>query len=82
MNGFTRNAEHDFNSWKWSHLASGVASSEIWGEQKFDFRRITLFCLENASQSTKSLYFLNIWGAHGPFGPPGYGYASGLELLQ
>ena len=34
----------------------------------FDCRRITLFCLENASQSTKWLFFKN-FGGHGPFAP-------------
>jgi len=40
----------------------------ILGEQHY-------FVWKNASQSTKWLYFLNIWGRHGPFGPPpGYAY--------
>ena len=34
------------------YASSGVASPEIGGGM-FDFRRITLFCLENGSQSTK-----------------------------
>jgi len=34
----------------------------------FDCRRITLFCLENASQSTKWLFSKN-FGGHGPFAP-------------
>jgi len=40
----------------------------------FGIRRITLSCWENASRSTKSLYFPKIWGGHGPFDPPGYAY--------
>ena len=53
---------------------SGVASPKIWGQKlwggnMFDFRRITLFCLENASQSTKCQCFLKIWGAW-PLWPP------------
>ena len=40
------------------------------GAKMLDFRRIALFCLKNASQSTKWLYFLKMWGGHGPFDLP------------
>ena len=40
----------------------------------FGFRRITLFCLENVSQSTKLLYFPKIWGAWTLWPPTGYAY--------
>jgi len=53
---------------------SVIASPKIWrcakwlilGEKHY-------FVWENASQSTKWLHVLNVWG-HGPFGSPGYAY--------
>jgi len=62
---------------------SGVTSSEILGGQKiwvgkmFDFRRITLFCLEKRfSKHKMTVFSKNLVGGHGSFGPPGYAYAS------
>jgi len=40
----------------------------------FDFRRITLFCLEKRLSKHKITLFSKIWGWLGPFGPPGYVY--------
>jgi len=54
---------------------SGVASSKIWeGGKMFDFRRITLFCLEKRLSEQKMSIFSKHLGGHGPFGPPGYAY--------
>jgi len=44
----------------------------ILGEQHY-------FAWKNASQSTKCLYFLKIFGGHGFFGPPGYAYGLKTE---
>jgi len=46
---------------------SGVASPKIWGDKKFrggkmfDFRRITLFCLEKRLSKHKMTMFSKIW---------------------
>ena len=36
----------------------------------FDFRRITLFCLEKRLSKHKMTIFSKIFGEDGPFGPP------------
>jgi len=41
----------------------------------FNFRRITLFCLEKRLSKTKRTIFSKHFGGHDPFGPPGYAYA-------
>jgi len=58
-----------------SHNIRGVASLKIRGRAKmFDFRRITLFCLEKRLSKHKITIFCG--GCHGPFVPhPGYAYA-------
>ena len=43
------------------HPAQKLWGQKIWLYKMFDFRRITLFCLENASARIKWLYFLKIW---------------------
>jgi len=51
--------------------SSGVASPEIWGGGKmFDFRRITLFCLEKRFSKNKMTIFSKNLGGHGPIDPP------------
>ena len=41
----------------------------------FDFRRITLFCLEKRlSKHKMTIFSKNFGGGHGPFGHPGYAY--------
>jgi len=58
---------------------SGVASPKIWGGAKmFDFRRITLSCLEKRLSKHKMTIFSKNLGGHGPFGPPP-GYAYGVN---
>jgi len=62
--------------------SSGVASPKIcgWGQtiwgwgKMFDFRRITLFCLEKRLSNHKMTMFSKHLVGHGPFGPPGYTY--------
>jgi len=63
--------------------SSGVDSPKIWGESKilggakmFDFRRITLFCLEKRFSKQKiTIFSKNLGRVHGPFAPPpGYAY--------
>jgi len=61
--------------------ASGVARPEIWGEAKnlvggkmFDFKRITLFCLEKRLSKHKMTIFSKNLRGLGPFGPAGYAY--------
>jgi len=47
----------------------------------FDFRRITLFCLEKRlSKHKMAVFSKNFLGGHGPFGPPGYDYGSNTDL--
>jgi len=60
------------------HLHSVVASPEIfWGAKMFDFRRITLFCLEKRfSKHKMSIFSKNLGEAMAPLAPPGYAYAS------
>jgi len=40
----------------------------------FDFRRITLFCLEKCLSKHKMTMFSKNVGGHGHFGPPDYAY--------
>jgi len=42
----------------------------------FDFRRITLFCLEKRLSRHKMTIFSKILGGYGPSSPPGYAYES------
>jgi len=42
----------------------------------FDFRRITLFCLEKRLSKHKMTIYSKHLGGHGPFGPHGYAYGS------
>ena len=42
----------------------------LWGAKKFDFRRITLFCLEKRLSEHKMTIFSKKLGGHGPFAPP------------
>jgi len=49
-------------------------AQKVWGAKMFDFRRITLFCLEKRLPKHKmTMFSKNCWG-HGLFGPPGYAY--------
>ena len=53
------------------HSLSGVASPKTWvGGKMFDFRRITLFCLEKRLSKHKMTIFSKNLGGHGPFSPP------------
>jgi len=41
-----------------------------WGGKEYDFRLITLFCLEKClSKHKRTIYLTKIWGDHGPFAP-------------
>jgi len=44
------------------------------GGKIFDFRRITLFCLEKCLSKHKMTICSKNWGGHSPFGPPRYAY--------
>jgi len=63
---------------------SGVASPKIWGEAKnvggakmFDFRRITLFCLEKRlSKHKMTIFFKDFLGGMALFAPPAYAYCA------
>ena len=47
----------------------------------FDFRRITLFCLEKRLPKHKmSIFYKNSGGGHGSFGPPGYAYGWARQI--
>ena len=52
--------------------SSGVASPKLFlGGKVYDFRRITLFCLEKRLSKHKMTIFSKIFfGGNGPFGPP------------
>ena len=49
--------------------SSGVAYPKILGIKMFNFRRITLFCLEKRLSKHKWLYFLKILGGMAPLVP-------------
>jgi len=49
---------------------SGVASPKILGGKMFDFRRITLFCLEKRLSKHKMTIFSKIFGGPRPLSPP------------
>jgi len=52
-------------------VSSGVASPHNFGKAKiFDFREITLFCLEKRLSKHKMAIFSKHFGGHGPFGSP------------
>ena len=62
---------------------SGVAKPKFWGGPKkfwgakiFEFRRATAFLWDTASQSTKWLDMLKIWGGMVSWAPHGYDYDS------
>jgi len=61
------------------NVGSSVASPKI-GDQKFggvkifDFRRITLFCLEYHLSKHKMTICSENFGENGPLGPPGHAY--------
>jgi len=42
----------------------------FWGAKVYDFRRITLFCLEKRLSKHKMTIFSKNLGGHGLFGPP------------
>jgi len=63
-------------------LISGVASPRIWGGQMFDFRRITLFCLEKRFFKHKMTMFSKIWGVMAPLAPPVYAYGTHSSFRQ
>ena len=49
---------------------------KIWGAKMFDFRRITLFCLEKRLSKHKITTFSkNLRGGMTLLAPPGYAYA-------
>ena len=55
---------------------SAVDSSAIWGAKIFDFRRITLFCLDKRFSKHKMTIFSKNLGGLWPLWPPlGYAYA-------
>jgi len=62
--------------------SSGVASPRIWGGKMFDFRRITLFCLEKPLSKHRMTIFSRNLGGYGPFGPPGYAYGAKSRLVD
>jgi len=45
------------------------------GAKMFDFRRITLFCLEKRLSQHKMTIFSKSWGGIAPLPPTGYAYA-------
>jgi len=57
--------------------AQKFGGKQFWGAKIFDFRRKTLFCFKNASQSTNLLYFLTILGGIAPLSPTGYAFVRG-----
>jgi len=51
----------------------------LWGGIMFDFRRITLFCLEKRlSKHKMTMFSKNLVGGMAPLAPPGYAYAMNL----
>jgi len=66
-------------------MLSGVASPKIWVGQKFwgakmfDFRRITLFCMEKRFSKHKIYIFQKFWGSMAPLG---YAYGNASTSLK
>jgi len=67
-------------------VISGVGSPKIWGGGKnflgtnmFDFRRITLFCLEKRLSKHKMTKLFSIWGPWPLWSPP---TASPMEVIK
>jgi len=56
--------------WNYMLETSGVASPEILGGKMFDFRRITLFCLEKHLSKHKMTIFSKNLGRAWPLRPP------------
>jgi len=48
----------------------------------FDFKRITLFCLEKRLSKHKMTIFSIKLGGHGPFAPPGYACEASVLVLS
>ena len=67
-----------FQIGKYIPLGSGVVSPKIWGGAKmFDFRRITLFCVEKRlSKQKMTVFSKNLAGARLLWPPPGYAHYS------
>jgi len=61
-------------------MASGVASPKLWGDKIFDFRRITLFCLEKRLSKHKMTIFSKNLGGMAPF-PPWLRLCRGAGIL-
>jgi len=59
---------------------SDVASPEIWGGKMFDFRQITLLCLEKRFSKHKITILSKNLGGNGPFVPPVYAYGNNWEF--
>ena len=61
--------------WQWRSQPKNLeGAKKFGGANMFDFRRITLFCLEKCLSKRKMTIFSKILGVHGPFNPPGYAY--------
>ena len=52
------------------HKPSVIASPKIWRAKMFDFKRITLFCLEKRLSKHKMTFSKNFGGAMVPLPPP------------
>jgi len=59
---------------QWRSHPKNLGGAKNFGTDMFDFRRITLFCLEKTLSKHKMTMFSKNFGGHGPFGPPGYAY--------
>ena len=71
----TRPNKHQSRQWR--SQPRNLGEGKQFGEDKmFDFRRITLFCLEKRLSKYKMTICSKNVGGHGSFGPPGYAYES------
>ena len=63
---FDSHCDEQLHSVQLLSSCSGVASPKIWGAKMFDFRRITLFCLEKRLSKHKMAMFSKHFGGTGP----------------
>jgi len=68
------------DSQQWRSQPKNLGGQKFGGVKMFDFRRITLFCLEKRLFKAQNGYIFKKIGGHGPSGPPGYACDSQRNL--
>jgi len=55
---------------QWRDQPKNLGAKNVGGAKMFDFRRITIFCLEKRVSRHKMTVFSKNLGGHDPFAPP------------